>query len=227
MPAGIVKGNRMHDWHGLVTVLKVVGKLVLVVLIGTVIEGCMRIDPCVDLGNGYTIVAISWGEPCQLVYWSERDTRPSSGWYVFSIEGKRTLLNPATHEEGRQYASREEEQQAIRELHARPDPGESLLEDVKLFARDKRHAIGRSAKACFLLDTAGDQLETWPSEAEWAAAVRARTSLDPNRLYDPKDWRFQYRRPATWGIMGFYLALGLAWVVVPLVRSRRPRRLLG
>ena len=216
----------MHHRPGLVTVLKVIGKLTLVLWIGTVIEGCIRIDPCVDLGNGYCIVAVSWGEPCQLVYWSERDTRPSSGWYVFSIEGKRTLLNLATHEEGRQYASREEEQQAIRELHARPAPGEALLEDVTLFDCDKRHAIGRSAKGCFLLDTAADELETWSSGEEWAAAVRAHTSLDPNRLYDPKDWRFQYRRPATWGIMGFYLALGLAWVVVPLVRSSRPRRLL-
>lgn len=198
---------------------KAAGKLIAVLFVGGIIEGCVLRDPWVELNNGYNIGAISWSSQCHLTYFNSQDRRPPSPWSALDL-GDMFILRNSDTDESREYKTKAELQQAARNVHARPTPGRTLLDDVKSFAANNRFAIGECAEGCFLLDMAEDTLETWPTHDEWSVVARARTGLNPERLRDPKDWWVQYRPPGYWAIMGSYLGLGVAWIAVPLLRRR-------
>ena len=74
---------------------KVVARIIAVLLVGGVIEGCLLRDPWVEVGNGYNIGAISWGSPCHLTYFKSQDNRPASPWSVVDA-GDSFALVPLT-----------------------------------------------------------------------------------------------------------------------------------
>jgi len=203
------------------TWIKVLGKLIVVALVALVLDAVILRDPWVELRNGYSINATSWSEPCQLMYFQFQDPRPPSPWLAFVSDNALVLHNRDTNEE-REFSSKAELQQAARELGVRPLPGERLPHGVAGFNADDRYVIGQSADGCFLFDMTADTLEMWPTIAEWTAAVRARTTLDPQQLHDPQDWWLQRRDAGYWTIIGGCLTLGAAWIIMPLVRGRKP-----
>lgn len=194
-------------------------KLIAVLLVGSIIEGCILRDPWVELGNGYNIGAISWGSPCHLTYFASHDPRPASLWSCVDFSDTFALRNSETNE-WRRYKTKEELQQAAHELRARPASAKVMLDHVTGFNANKRFAIGQNSDGYFLLDMAADALEKWPMREEWSSVVRARTGLDPEHLRDPKAWRFQYRHAGYWSIMCTFFGLGAVWIVAPLVRRR-------
>jgi hypothetical protein len=201
---------------------KAVGKLIAIVFVGSIVEGFLLKDPWVELGNGYHIGAISWGSSCFLTYFATQDPRPPSPWSVHRTDKSFVLDNSETNEL-REYATEEELRQATRDLHVRPAPGRTMLDQVTGFDRDGRFAIGHSGDGYFLLDTTEDTLEKWPTSDEWSTAVRSRTKLNPGRLRDPKSWLLQYRSAGYWATLGIYGSLGLAWIIVPLARGTKPQ----
>lgn len=204
----------------MITWIKMLGKLIVLALVGLVLDGVILRDLWVELRNGYNISATNWSEPCQLTYFPFQDPRPPSPWVAIPADGAFVLSNRNTLEL-RQFASLPELQQAACELGVRPLPGQPLTHDVSGFNADERYVIGQSADGWFLFDLTTDTLDMWPTVAEWTAAVRARTTLNPQRLHDPKDWWLQRRDSTYWTIMGGYLTLGAAWLIVPLMRSHR------
>lgn len=196
---------------------KAIGKLVAVLFVGSIIEGCVLRDPWVELNNGYNIGAISWGSPCHLTYYKSQDRRPPSPWVLF-ITGDNFALHNTETDEWREYESESALREAARDLAVRPAPGQILLDGVTGFDASDHFAIGHSADGYFLLDMTTDALEKWPTQEEWTAAVRSRTNLDPQHLRDPKSWWLQYRHAGYWTIMGVYLALGFSWIAAPFLR---------
>jgi hypothetical protein len=190
-----------------------------VLFVGSIVEGCILRDPWVELGNGYNIGAISWGSPCHLTYYESQDHRPRSPWTVVDVTDGFVLYNPEP-QEWREYKTREELQEAAREMRARPSAGRMLLDGVTGFNANERFAIGRSADSYFVLNLTDDSLETWPTYDAWSGVVRTRTGLDPEQLRDPKSWWLQYRRSGYWAVMGTWGGGGAVWSAVPLLRRR-------
>jgi hypothetical protein len=197
-------------------VVKAVAKLAIAFIVGSILEGCILRDPWVELGNGYNIGAISWSSPCHLTYMEPLDQRPPATWIAWRTDSSFTISNRDT-DEIHSYENEEAWRRGIRKLGARR-PGATLLDQVTGFNNGDRYAIGHSnGGGFFLLDKEADELDTWPTEDGWIAAVQTRTTLDPNIFLDPKAWRHQYRHTAYWVIMGSFAALVLAWIVVPLL----------
>ncbi len=195
--------------------IKVVVKLAIGAFIGMIIEGCILRDPWVELGNGYNVGAVSQGSRCDLAYWESTDPRPPSAWIAWRGEDSLVIYNRNT-KETRDYETEGAWWQARRELGARQQ-GATMAGHVTAFNVDERYAIGDCYEGFFLLDKQDDFLQTWPTRTVWATEVRSRTTLDPNRLHDPKAWHVQYRPAGYWVIMGSYVALIVAWVLIPLM----------
>lgn len=197
-------------------------RLLVTCFLTLILDSCLFRDPGVHLANGYSIGAISPGSPCSMAYSEAMDSRPRSPWRMHEIEQSYTLYNLETNE-FRDFASKEECREAARRLGARPPPDLVRIRHVTRFDSDGRYVIGDSLIGYFILDTGADEFDTFPTAAEWASAVRARTSLNPERLRSPTDRLIQYREPVLLVFLGFFLALGLFWSAAPLFwKSRRP-----
>jgi hypothetical protein len=208
---------------------------VFVVLLGaSVLNGCLLRDPHIQLANGYSIGATSWSEPCSLKRYMTR-AAPPSPWRALEQGGALLLLNTVTGEE-RTFDDPDAWRAASRAagawMTAEPRP-----DHIVAFASDERYAIGRTEPGFrlvdgrdeisyagggpfFLVDLHEHTAEFWTSEDEWAAAVRSRTALNPQRLGSPTAWHRQYRRPEYWAIMGVYAGVALVCSVVAWRTSR-------
>jgi len=198
-----------------------------VVLLG--LDGCLYRDPGVTLSDGYEIVAICASCPCLLNYSSNNDKRTYGPWTASMLDtqepgGHKTRVymlvcdNLSTEADVLEFKSEPEFRAACREKKARMQRSSWLLEDVKRFDADSSFILGEYGGGYFLLDIAENWVETWTDRATWSSQVRARTSLDPDRLKNPKSFWLKTRETGAWIAYSVVLLMFTPWIISPLRR---------
>ncbi|MBN1512040.1 MAG: hypothetical protein JXB13_08495 [Phycisphaerae bacterium] len=209
--------------------LRVGLNLLLVAFFALMADGFLHRDPCVQLPDGYSIVAVSGGSPCLLTYEPWNDKRSYSSWKAlhsvsFGEEGQESkdyvLINEATGEM-LEFDSPLAWDAERRAKNARPwliDMDE--FSGITGFKGRDPFVIGKYDGGYFILNTAENSITSFNNQVEWVqAATEAGMQTDP--LVDPKSWLVQARHPVFYVVVAAFVLITLPWVFRPLRSGRR------
>ena len=209
--------------------LRVGLNLLLVAFVALMADGFLYRDPCVQLPDGYSIVAVSGGSPCFLTYEPWNDTRSYSSWKALHSvslgeEGQRSedyVLIDETTGEMLEFDSPLAWDAERRARNARPCPIDmNAFSGITGFMCRDPFVIGKYDGGYFILNTAENSITSFDNQAEWVQAA-TKAGMQTDRLVDPKSWLVQARHPVFYVVVAGFVLITLPWVFRPLRAGRR------
>ncbi|MBK8913040.1 MAG: hypothetical protein IPM64_00320 [Phycisphaerales bacterium] len=174
-----------------------------VLALATILVLTLNRDPLIELPNGFTLRKTTGNPQYSLEHSWSLDDRPGAHITSLAQDGPHCLYI-IKKRETRCFDTREELEQAGRELGPRVPQLGVIVDTVTRFAYNERHIVGHSAEGYFVVDMDDGALELLPVHEAWAATVRTRTELNPDRLRDPHSQWFRIANQQFLVLLGMF-----------------------